>query len=74
MNRKVVFDPDVVWEHLKVKHLTHREFADQIGRSAGFLSQLVNGKRSPSPQMTRRMQEALDLDYHDLFRFEEKDG
>ena len=74
MNRKVVVNPDVIWARLKEKHLTHHEFAHQIGRSAGFLSQLVNGKRSPSPETTRRMQEALDTDYHDLFRFEEKDG
>ena len=74
MNRKVVVNPEVLWEHLQVNHLTQREFANQIGHSSGFVSQLLSGQRSYSTKTTRRMQEALDVDYHVLFRFEEKDG
>ncbi len=71
MTRKVRLNADALWEYLKRRHLTQRAFAALVPMSAGYLSQLVSGERSPSPNMTRRLLDALDVEFHDLFGFEE---
>ena len=46
----------------------------EIGVSSGYLSMLVNARRSPSGRIRRRMLEALGLtEFHDLFGLEERD-
>ena len=48
--------------------------AREIGVSPSYVSMLVNGERSPSGSIRRRMQKALGVDdFNDLFTMEVKD-
>ena len=69
--RRVRLKADALWECLQRRHLTSGEFAQRAGISAGYLSQLVIGQRSPSPRTTRLLLDALDVEFDALFYFEE---
>ena len=60
-----------VWELLNRLNLTQNELARRIGRSSGYLSQLINGERCPSPETRRRLMQVLGVsDFDDLFVME----
>ena len=64
----------VVSELLSLLHMTQTELAQVCGLSSGYLSQLMNGKRSPSPESRRLIQEALGVsDFDRLFIMEPAD-
>ena len=65
---KVKLNPDAVWELLDQLGITQKELARRSGISAGYLSQLMSGERSPSARTQRRLQEALGVaDWDRLF-------
>ena len=60
-----------VWELLNRLNLTQNELARRIGRSSGYLSQLINGERCPSAETRRRLMQVLGVsDFDDLFVME----
>ncbi len=68
---RVRLDPQAAWEHLSRRNMTQNELALAAGISSGHISLLVNGKRSPSPRVRRRLQAALGVtDFHELFLLE----
>ena len=44
---------DVVRERLEQRHLTHSDFADTLGLSRSYWSQIYNRKRDLTPQVRR---------------------
>jgi transcriptional regulator with XRE-family HTH domain len=48
------------------KHLTLRDAAEQIGRSASFLSDIEHGRRMPSEDVLQDLAQLLELDPDDL--------
>jgi HTH-type transcriptional regulator, competence development regulator len=48
------------------KHLTLRQLAEAIHRSASFLSDIENGRRLPSDEVLKELATELDLDEDDL--------
>ncbi len=40
---------------------------ERISVSHGYLSQVLNGKRNPSPVVARKIAEGLDQDIEDIF-------
>lgn len=61
-----------VWTHLNRLNLAQNELARQVGITSGYLSQLISGTRCPSPQLRRRLLDALgDLPFDDLFVVED---
>ena len=63
-----------IWERLDVLHRSQNWLAAEIGISRGYMSMLVNGERSPSGRIRRRMQQALAVDdFHQLFDLEVTD-
>ena len=52
---RVKLNPVAVWELLDQLGITQKESARRSGISAGYLSQLIRGERSPSPRMRLRM-------------------
>ncbi len=80
MKRKQTFyrvrlKAEAVWELLNRLNLTQNELARRIGRSSGYLSQLINGERCPSPETRRRLMEALGVsDFDVLFVLERADA
>ncbi len=59
---------EVVWEYLTRHNLSQNAFARRQGIDPGYFSQLMNGRRSPSPEMRARLMRALAIsDFDDLF-------
>ena len=60
-----------VSELLSLLHMTQTELAQRCELSPGYFSLLMAGKRSPSPDARRRIQEALGVnDFDRLFIIE----
>lgn len=53
---------------LGVNCMTHKAFAEGLGVSPSYLSQLISGKRSPSLPLRKKFMEVLKCDrFDDLF-------
>ena len=55
------------WQLMDLHSMSQHELARFLGLSQGYLSQLTNGKRSPSPKTRWRMLRAFDVQFSDLF-------
>ena len=65
---RVILNAVAVWRLLDQRGISQNELARLVGISSGYMSDLMSGKRSPSPHMRRRIQEALGVtDFDDLF-------
>ncbi|PPA70183.1 helix-turn-helix domain-containing protein [Jeotgalibacillus proteolyticus] len=51
------------------KGMSHRDFAKSIGISHSYLSQLVNGKRKPSPSTAGKIALGLNVDLSEIFLY-----
>ena len=61
-----------LWERLTKLNRSQNWLAREVGVSPGYMSMLVNGGRSPSGRIRRRMLKALGLDqFQQLFTREE---
>ena len=68
---KIKLNRSAVSELLNLLHMTQTQLARRCGLSPGYLSLLMAGKRSPSPEARRRIQEALGVnDFDRLFSME----
>ena len=56
---RVKLNRNAVWELLDRLGMFQNELARQCGLSSGYLSQLMNGRRSPSPYARRRLRPAV---------------
>lgn len=64
----VTLKPEPLWERLAVLGRSQNWLAREAGISPGYLSMLVNGKRSPSGRIRRRLLRILEVeDFHELF-------
>ncbi|MCO6333741.1 helix-turn-helix transcriptional regulator [Staphylococcus epidermidis] len=48
--------------------------AHETGVCISYLSQIINGKKIPSPKLAKNIANALDVEIKDLFYFEEKEA
>ena len=65
---RVILNAAAVWELLDRLGLSQNQLARLAGISPSHLSYLMNGKRSPSPRVRRRLQQVLGVeDFHRLF-------
>ena len=51
--------PSVLWERMDAHGWSQNEVARQVGISNGYLSDVMNGKRTPSGDVLRRLHEVL---------------
>ena len=71
----VTLRPEPLWERLAVLGRSQNWLAREAGISPGYLSMLVNGKRSPSGHLRRRLQRILEVeDFHELFTLRSERG
>ena len=71
---RVKLNRAAVSELLSLLNMTQTELAHLCGLSPGYFSLLMAGKRSPSPEARRRIQEGLGVDDFDrLFTIEPHD-
>ena len=70
----VRLDAAALWTRLALLNRSQSWLAKEIGVSPSYVSMLVNGERSPSGRIRRRMLKALGVtDFKDLFNMEETD-
>ena len=70
----VRLDAAALWRRLAQMNRSQSWLAREIGVSPGYISMLVNGERSPSGRIRRRMLKALGLNhFQDLFTMEVRD-
>ena len=62
---------EVVWEYLTRHNLSQNAFARRLDIDPGYFSQMLNGRRFPSPEMRARLMAALGItDFDELFVME----
>lgn len=71
--RKMILKGDAVWERMCRQHLTHRKLAKLLCVTRGYLSQILNGHRSPSIKLVKRLVKILDAKFDDIVAFVEND-
>lgn len=70
-HRNPLLRAEVVWAYLTLHNLTQKAFAHVVGIDPGYLSQMLSGKRRPSPSMRVRLMKALSIEHvEDLFVME----
>ena len=52
-------DPQALWERMNAHDISQNEVARRAGISSGYLSQIMSGRRSPSPGALKRLRGAL---------------
>ena len=72
--RNVVrLDTAALWKRLTTLNRSQNWLAREIGVSPGYMSMLVNGERSPSGRIRRRMQKVLGVDdFNQFFTMEDR--
>ncbi|MDE2934496.1 MAG: helix-turn-helix transcriptional regulator [Chloroflexota bacterium] len=59
---------EVVWEYLTRHNLSQNALARKLDIDPGYFSQMMNGRRYPSPEMRARLMLGLGItDFDDLF-------
>jgi transcriptional regulator with XRE-family HTH domain len=55
------------------RNISQNWFADRVGASSGYMSQLINGTRNPSPSMRDKILQVLkEYQFDDLFYLPEE--
>ena len=74
-HRKVKLNAYAAWRLMDRLNMTQNELARITGLTSGYVSMLLNGRRFPSPEKRRRLQEALGVtEFDDLFVMVNLDG
>lgn len=60
-------DPEKLQKELLINGFTQRSFARKAGVGQSYFSQIVNGKRDPGPDVSKRITDALGTDFDDIF-------
>lgn len=63
-------DQKVFCKILMSKGYSQRKFANQADISGPYMSQIIKGKRNPSPNMAKKICDTLDLQFDDIFFIE----
>ena len=72
---RVRLNASAVWERMARENLSQNGLAERLRITSGYLSQLVNGQRCPSPSLRRRLLETLPgSSFEDLFVVERRNG
>ncbi len=72
---RIKLRPEQVWKLIGRRNMSQNDLARSAGISSGYLSQLIAGRKSPSPAVRRRLQTALEVsEFEDLFTMEYGDG
>lgn len=50
------------------------DLSNLIGVGISYLSQIVNGKKVPSPKLAKKIADALEVEIEDIFEFELKEA
>ena len=72
---KVFLDRGKLKKLLDTNNLSYKMFAENVGISDSYFSQLLHGKRSPSPKLRKKFEEVLKVNrFSDLFVCRNENG
>ncbi|UXR47201.1 helix-turn-helix transcriptional regulator [Staphylococcus simulans] len=57
-----------------LKGLNLSDLAIKTEVSSTYLSQIINGKKVPSPKLAKKIADALDVEIEDIFEFDVKEA
>lgn len=57
-----------------IKGINLSELSRETEVGISYLSQIVNGKKVPSPKLAKKIANALDVEIEDIFEFELKEA
>ena len=65
---KVMLNTNAVWPRLTRLHMSQNKLARLVRVSPSHMSRIINGRRCPSPDLRRRIAEALGCpEFDELF-------
>lgn len=68
---RLLLDPVAFWGRIDERNMSQNQLAQRAGISSGYVSQLVNQRRAPSPATRARLMRLLGAqDVSDLFSYE----
>ena len=68
---RIKLKPAPVWELIGRRNMSQNELARRAEISSGYLSQLISGRKCPSPEVRQRLQAALEVErFEDIFVME----
>lgn len=70
----VLINSNALKKAMFLKGLNLSDLAIKTEVSTTYLSQIINGKKTPSPKLAKKIANVLDLDIEDLFEFEVKEA
>ena len=74
-NKRVRIKITAVYAQLDRLHMSQSDLARKAALTTGYVSQVISGKRTPSPAVRRRIQDALRVnDFDELFELEVPHG
>lgn len=50
------------------------DLSNETGVGVSYLSQIINGKKIPSPKLAKKMSEVLQVSVNELFEFEQEEA
>ncbi|HEE9175120.1 helix-turn-helix domain-containing protein [Staphylococcus aureus] len=61
-------------EAMFLKGFNLSDLSRETGVGISYLSQIINGKKIPSPKLAKKMAEVLQVELNELFEFEVKEA
>ncbi|MBO2852996.1 helix-turn-helix transcriptional regulator, partial [Staphylococcus aureus] len=61
-------------EAMFLKGFNLSDLSRETGVGISYLSQIINGKKIPSPKLAKKMAEVLQVEVNELFEFEVKEA
>ncbi|HCY1027461.1 TPA: helix-turn-helix transcriptional regulator [Staphylococcus aureus] len=61
-------------EAMFLKGFNFSDLSRETGVGISYLSQIINGKKIPSPKLAKKMAEVLQVEVNELFEFEVKEA
>lgn len=61
-----------IGKKLARKNLSHNWFAEKLGISSGYMSQLMCGVRHPSPKLRKAIMDYLGCEFDDVFKLRDE--
>ena len=70
----VLINSNALKKAMFLKGLNLSDLSIKTKVSTTYLSQIINGKKIPSPKLAKKIANVLDLNIEDLFEFEEQEA
>lgn len=67
---RILVKSDLIKQSMLVNGFNISVLANQVNVGVSYMSQILNGKRNPSPKLAKRIADALGVEITDIFTIE----